>query len=500
MEGTITGGHLDKHAYRLEGVETTNSISNCGILDPAPTTIQISGKCGEGVTINFESALKRVVATFPLDSAPGIADVVCNNKELSFSSPQILSDDVIGPVNPQVVGSGKHVYVAFQSTLFPNNEIYLTSSRDHGKTFGDPTNISENEGSSTLPVVAASDNHFYIAWTDHEAGKDQVLFRSSDDGGASFESSKIMSNAYSDGGAFRPQIEARGKHVYLVWEEKIASFGSSGQFDIFFARSSDFGKSFDIENLSHNKGDSLTAQLAISGKNVYVVWSDYTRSEGHGEIYFRASSDSGHTFDIVRNLSDSPGPSIEPLVKARGDSVYVVWNDGDADANANGKIFFRNSADNGRSFGEAVDVTAAGGTSLTRATTVKSMSAPGADVYIAWQDNTDPGTFRIYFISSNDKGTTFGNPKILNPDSTFGTLPEVVSKDGRVFVSWNAGFGKLVLRTSTDHGETFGLITEITRDGAADAPEMFVDGKYLYMAWPEFGDSGLQILLARGSR
>src|SRR5437867_1091977 len=50
-EGTITSGHIGKNSYVLKGEETVNSISDCGVFNPPPTTVTISGKCGEDVKI-----------------------------------------------------------------------------------------------------------------------------------------------------------------------------------------------------------------------------------------------------------------------------------------------------------------------------------------------------------------------------------------------------------------------------------------------------------------
>ncbi len=47
--GTITGGHLSHHSYRLDGIRT---VSFCGTVPDLPITI--SGLCGTGVTITYE--------------------------------------------------------------------------------------------------------------------------------------------------------------------------------------------------------------------------------------------------------------------------------------------------------------------------------------------------------------------------------------------------------------------------------------------------------------
>ncbi len=53
--GTITGGHINSHNYRLDGMRTR---SFCGTSVGIPITI--SGDCGTGVTITYE--IGRIVA------------------------------------------------------------------------------------------------------------------------------------------------------------------------------------------------------------------------------------------------------------------------------------------------------------------------------------------------------------------------------------------------------------------------------------------------------
>ena len=49
----------------------------------------------------------------------------------------------------------------------------------------------------------------------------------------------------------------------------------------------------------------IEPQIAVSGRNVYVVWSDDT--PGNADIFFRASTDKGDDFKETKNLSDNDG-------------------------------------------------------------------------------------------------------------------------------------------------------------------------------------------------
>ena len=81
-------------------------------------------------------------------------------------------------------------------------------------------------------------------------------------------------------------------------------------------------------NLSNNVGNSTNPEVAASGNNVYVVWSDTNGAKGEGEdIFFRSSRDNARSFGEPINLSDNKRNSTNPEVAASGNNVYVAWAD-----------------------------------------------------------------------------------------------------------------------------------------------------------------------------
>ncbi len=73
---------------------------------------------------------------------------------------------------------------------------------------------------------------------------------------------------------------------------------------------------------------------------------------------FRASADNGKTFGDKINLSNSTERSVDAEIGSAGKSVYVTW----WEESANGteetrKPVFRASTDNGKTFGETFTLT-----------------------------------------------------------------------------------------------------------------------------------------------
>ena len=83
-----------------------------------------------------------------------------------------------------------------------------------------------------------------------------------------------------------------------------------GPADIFFAVSNNNGISFGTPiNLSNNTGGSFDPQIAASGNNVYVTWTDNT--SGNDDIFVITNAQS---FGTPVNISNNPGLSETPQI------------------------------------------------------------------------------------------------------------------------------------------------------------------------------------------
>jgi hypothetical protein len=110
-----------------------------------------------------------------------------------------------------------------------------------------------------------------------------------------------------------------------------------------------------IEN-AHDVKHEAKAPIATSGDNVYIVW--WSNKTGNDEIMFRASTDNGKTFGDKINLSNSTERSVDAEIGAAGKSVYVTWWEETHNGNEETrKPVFRASTDNGKTFGETFVLT-----------------------------------------------------------------------------------------------------------------------------------------------
>ncbi|MDQ4016340.1 MAG: hypothetical protein M3136_11340, partial [Thermoproteota archaeon] len=326
---------------------------------------------GDGERDSYdEDCFQPVIGLQGSDSDDGTADVEPTSSNLqsgTTTSPQLTFVQT-GPAPPasnaDVAASddGSDVYVVWEE----EGDIMFSASHDGGDTWSEKLNLSNNAGVSREPRVAtSSDGQFvHVAWQDNTPGNDEIFYSRSTDGGETF----------NGGSPVGPPI-----------------------------------------NLSNTRRASNDHQLVAEGTNVYLVWVDYTTN--NGDIYFRKSNNNGESFSNTNNLSTnnrSFRASRDPDMAAQESMVAVVWTQYHGSATTIGEIFFRESINNGNSFGSHI---------LVSNTQGRDSKEPQVDYtpedgerYVAWHDqggprrvNTPAGTYNV-LAAESDNGSVFSAP------------------------------------------------------------------------------------------
>lgn len=238
-------------------------------------------------------------------------------------------------------------------------------------------------------------------------------------------------------------------------------------------------------NLTNNTRDSVYAQIASHGDNVYMVWQEnnpdpldrnnnvnnniqYNNNDNYRnyDIYIKKSMDGGLTFSKEINLSNNPGFSEHPQIAISGNNVYVAWID-DASSSSttkNQEIYFRKSIDGGNTFDKIINLS----NSSNADSYNLEIAAAGNNVYAVWQDTTLPTAdvdtssssssgdginadnnsdrssistdenSSILFRASTDDGNTFKKIKSLS-NSAFKSYPKIAAFENSAYVAWNVG-------------------------------------------------------------
>jgi hypothetical protein len=377
----------------------------------------------------------------------------------------------------------------------------------HGINFGNPEHIRGIEGRDAEPPnVAVSGRNVYALWhevpvppiVDPFLTSPDVFLSTSTNRGDDFGDRENLSNSLARD-SNQEQIAVSGRNVYVVWQE----------FDtgIVFARSTDRGEDFDKETL-RKVNDAENPQIAVSGRNVYVVWQE--GPAGNEDVYFKRSTDGGEDFGPREKLSKIGKQSENPRIAVSGNSVYVAWEEGPMDTK---EIYFTRSTDRGEDFDKEENLSEtpnersafAPGEQPARG----KIDATGRNVYVVWQEGP-AGNEEIYFRASNDRGEDFDAKENLSEtDNVSSTDPEIDATGRNVYVVWEEDSDDIFFRASNDRGEDFDAKENLSETpnvtsqfNAVNTPPQIhiaASGRNVYVVWQEEGPGMLEQIFFRAS-
>jgi hypothetical protein len=458
------------------------------------------GRLGHILTISNSNKLKntrKFIALSLLFSSLLLVTLSENAISTSVLGGAInVSDNTSDSSAPQIHVDSPNVYTVWKDFATGNGDVYFERSTNDASSFVSATiNLSSNSGVSSSPQISSSGVNVYSVWDDTEAGSGDIFFKRSEDSGATFPfSTTNLSN--TSGSSSSAQIAAAGQNVYVVWQDF-----TTGNFDIYFKRSIDDGATFsDLPiNLSDsNPGPSTAPQIAVSGTNVYVVWHD--RTTGNGDIYFIRSTDSGATFPgPIINVSDSISSSGNPQIAVSGNNVFVVWTDPTGDDQ---DVLFKRSTNDGESFTEPI----VNLSNSSIASIDPQIATSGTNVYVAWEETTGSLDGEIYFTQSTTSGSSFSSSINLS-ENDGNSVDQVLAASGtNVYVAWeDNSFGgssgtEVLLRTSVDSGANFDAFQDLSSNsGLSLSPQLDVSGNNLYVAWQDNSDGDNDVLVRAGA-
>jgi len=236
----------------------------------------------------------------------------------TFSDPINLSSNNGTSEDGTITELNGTVYVGLSDNSTGNYEILLAKSADGGTTFTDPINLSNNTVESADPVIKSSKDNVYVVWSE----VDDIFFTRSKDG-VKFDKPINLSN--TNGTSFTPRLAVSGNNnLSVVWEDQ-----TPGYSDVFFSKSTDSGATFsDPINISNSTYDSYSQDIGtqING-DLYAAWNEILPD--FSDIFFAKSTDGGVTFDKPINLSNSNGStSYDPTIAVSEDNdlLYIGWS------------------------------------------------------------------------------------------------------------------------------------------------------------------------------
>jgi len=243
------------------------------------------------ITHNAESASSPSLALFGNTAIVAWVDRTPDNKDIfiarstdggqTFSAPDNISHNAGSSSSPSIALEGKTAIVAWEDNSLGNFDIFVARSTDHGQTFSVPINISDNTGHSFSPSLALSGKTAFIAWQDDSRGDFGIFMTQSKDRGKTF--SDPINFESNTGYASSPSVGLSGSVPIVAWVGH-----TQGNTDIFSTQSTDGGKTFSVPiNISDHAGYSFSPSVVLSEKTAIIVWEDNTL--GNFDIFLTRS-------------------------------------------------------------------------------------------------------------------------------------------------------------------------------------------------------------------
>jgi hypothetical protein len=421
-----------------------------------------------------------------------------------------------------------------KSSSLNNSSLQITS--ENNKTlesepiFSNVTNITNNPTDSVYAQIVANDNNVYMIWQEsvtqnpNEKNYD-IFFIKSEDNGNTFSKPINLSN--NPGFSEHPQIAVSKNGVFIVWADNT----NSNNTEIMFTKSEDNGTTFSkVINLSNNSQNSNNQEISAFDENVYVVWQDIdstTNFYGNEineaaekkpltKIMFKASLDIGKTFkdsiELVNNTNDA-----YPKVNSYKEHVYVTWNSENSnsssendDDNENSGLFFIKSSNKGNNFENSIRMAHYNfGES--------QISVNENKVFIVWGGLHAKNIKDIYFVQSDDNGTTFTDPYIISEKST-GTAAEnrndtdkinspsnvEISTNNPTYIVWQEKMSQenqdIFIATNIKNDMQYSKIINLSNNsGISECPSIAISNNYIYIVWEDITPGNHEILFTRGT-
>ncbi len=352
--------------------------------------------------------------------------------------------------------------------VFLNHSLDYGESWEEGKVLSDRL----FDGNSYRPAIYADGDKVYFSWredgnlSEFENGNDEdILFRYRD--GDYWSDITVLSLDEEDRVSDFPTVGADGDSVYVAWVEDGNVSGSGWDKDVMLRYSSDGGENWgDIQVISDDENDGVSGypKLAVSGSTCYLSWVDHGDIDNSGEdidIFLRVIEDGTPGEEIILVSEGCDKNSIEQELAVSGNDIFVVWSDSSelGDAGADDDIFFRHSSNGGESWDDIVVVS-----NEDKESTNPSI-ALGDKIYLAWlQDDPEDSYDYPYLSSSEDMGESWAEPWAAYRPNKHTNEPYICSNgDKELFLCYDYNMD-IFLGYSQDGGESWEKLRTVASD------------------------------------
>ncbi|MBA3829115.1 MAG: T9SS type A sorting domain-containing protein [Taibaiella sp.] len=248
---------------------------------------------------------------------------------LTWNTAKPITDTMGSASFPAIAVSGATVHVVWMDTSLHRKASFYKRSLDGGNTWG-ATYVLDSDTkfwpglAASGPLVVVSLNKEIIS------GNTEVYFRRSLNNGTTWDTLQRISNA--NGRSEDPAIAALGKNVYLSWNDN----RNSANMQTYYRHSANSGLTWGPETqlvvaAGGAPNNCYTTMVSVNGPYVDVPCGESIG--GEFDVHMKQSPDTGNTFGTDKQLTSTPSPVNEAYPYLVRDSmnlhmVYLQFNTG----------------------------------------------------------------------------------------------------------------------------------------------------------------------------
>ncbi|MGB9721795.1 MAG: hypothetical protein ACPL28_09995 [bacterium] len=293
---------------------------------------------------------------------------------------RLTPEDSISCVIPKIAVWGNKIHIIWYEVSAYHYALCYRKSTDGGNTWSVVDTLrKEIDGGWGDCWLCVQDSNVYVVFIREDS---KLVFMKSTNNGESWTSEQVVGD-----GTGNPHIEVlKTNSAYLVSCVR----SSVPPIEILFYRSVDMGTTWiDTQIVSDN--DGRASQLPMletdDSSGIHITWYDYKYSSYSwtGDIFYRASRDSGNTWEEIDSLTVMHR-AVASDILAEGNNLHLVWEDDRNGFDNNFEIYYRMSTDLGRTWGPEERLTNALYHSYC-----PSLACGGGYLHLFWQDRREYG-------------------------------------------------------------------------------------------------------------
>lgn len=367
--------------------------------------------------------------------------------------------------------------IALLSLLFLLNFTFILAQWE------DDVRISSGESNASLHLrmghsIVASGDTVHITWMGNKDGNFEIYYRRSVDAGKSWEMEKRLTN-YPDSSR-HPMLAISGNYVYIFFVDKRDS-----SFNIYLLVSENGGSTWSTEKqLNRTPYPDYLMDAVASGNDIYLSGT-YTESE-FTYVFFMHSSDNGKSWNSTKEIfkKSKINSSLSSIVVNR-QKVLLFWSDVDVTGSHQ---WMNLSSDKGSTWGSAIEFV-----SSTNSNYYPRLCNQGDTVFTVWLSN-QPGNTELFFTKSSNFGATWSNDYRLTANPGSSIYPNAVFTGNNLYIVWldntNSNI-ELFYKHSSDFLESWSVDTVITDNKGTESSsaDIAVSSSVVHVVWTDLRDN-----------